>query len=54
VFLFIDIFASPVLLRSELGFVFCCEAAAIPGSHAIFSLLDSRLLSIKFASLLSC
>ena len=45
VFLFINIFASPILLFSKLSFVFCCKVAAISGSHAIFSLLNPRLLS---------
>jgi hypothetical protein len=54
VFLIIDIFASLVLLPGEFCFVFCGEVAAIPGSHAIFPLLDSCLLSVKFTSLLRC
>ncbi len=53
VFLFIDIFAGPVLLFRELGFVFCCEVASIPGSHAIFSLLDMLCMVFGFVTVTS-
>src|SRR5208283_2709609 len=54
VFLVVYIFAGFILLLGQLCFIFCCEVAAILGSHTILSLLDAGLLSVKFAGLLGC